>query len=239
MPRIKAVLFDKDGTLFDVNRAWTRWSCTFLRELAGGDPRREAALAAAIGLDLAAGTVMPEGLLAGPHTPRDVATALLPHLPGASLSAILTRMSAASATVPPVEAAPLAPLMADLRQRGLVLGVVTNDMEAPARAHLRAAGIEGAFARVLGGDSGFAAKPAPDMLLAFCETLGLDPAGTLMVGDSAPDMVAARAAGMARVGVLTGDAGRAQLAALAQAVLPSVADLPGWLDGRSADRAAA
>jgi len=238
MPEMKAVLFDKDGTLFDMNRTWARWSCGFLCDLAGGDAQRATVLAEAVGVDLAAGTCAPDGLLVG-HTPQEVAAALLPHLPGASLTGIVTRMSSLSANVARVEAVPLVPLMAALRGRGLTLGVVTNDLEAPTRAHLRAAGIDGAFAQVIACDSGFAAKPAPDMLRAFCEMRGLDPASTVMVGDSPHDMIAARAAGMPGVAVLTGGVPRGQLEPLAQAVLPSVAALPGWLDSRIAGRAAA
>jgi len=238
MTKIRAILFDKDGTLFDFNRTWANWSRGFLYDLAAGNDRLARVLADAVGIDLDAATFARDSILVS-HTPQEIATALLPHLPGASLAGIVTRMSALSATVPQAEAAPLGPLMATLRHRGLRLGVVTNDLEGPARAHLREAGIDGVFARIIACDSGFAAKPAPDMLLAFCEMLGLEPPEVVMVGDSAQDMVAARAAGMGRVAVLTGIATRAQLEPLAQAVLPSVAGLPRWLDARRPDRAAA
>ena len=39
---------------------------------------------------------------------------------------------------------------------------MTNDAEAPARKHLSATGILDAFGVVIGYDSGFGAKPAPD-----------------------------------------------------------------------------
>ena len=49
-----------------------------------------------------------------------------------------------------------------------------------------------------------------------------------MVGDSTHDLIAGRAAGMQTVGVLTGMA-EAELAPLADAVLPDIGHLPDWL----------
>ncbi len=77
--------------------------------------------------------------------------------------------------------------------------------------------------------AGPSAKPAPGMLLAFADRFGLDPAAVLMVGDSRHDLIAARAAGMPAVGVLTGTAAAEDLAPLALAVLPDIGHLPGWL----------
>ena len=137
---------------------------------------------------------------------------------------------AASAALPQVPAAPLVPLMAGLRARGLRLGLATNDTEGPARAHLAAAGIAGDFDFVAGFNSGWGGKPAPGQLLAFARAMGLETAECAMVGDSLHDLHAARAAGMVAVGVLTGLAGRAELAPAADAVLGSIAELPAWLD---------
>jgi phosphoglycolate phosphatase len=48
------------------------------------------------------------------------------------------------------------------------------------------------------------AKPAPDLLLKAAGLLDVDPAQTWYVGDSRWDMVAAKAAGMRAIAVLTG-----------------------------------
>ena len=74
------------------------------------------------------------------------------------------------------------------------------------------------------------------MLLAFTEAVGVAPAETLMVGDSTHDLFAARAAGMPAVAVLTGHAEAADLAPHAEAVLDTIADLPGWLDASTGRR---
>ena len=75
------------------------------------------------------------------------------------------------------------------------------------------------------------------MLLAYAAAAGLAPGRIAMVGDSTHDLAAARAAGMAAVGVLTGPAGRDDLAPHADAVLRSVAELPNWLDSLAGPRA--
>ena len=72
------------------------------------------------------------------------------------------------------------------------------------------------------------------MLLAFAAQTGLDPARVLMVGDSLHDLMAGRAAGMRPVAVLTGIALAADLAPLAEVVLPDIGALPGWIDAQRA-----
>ncbi len=228
MPAIRGLLFDKDGTLFDFTATWGAWAREFLDDLAGGDAARAEVLGQAIGFDLRRGTFMPDSPVIA-DTPQEIAEALLPLLPGASPSSLVTRMNTAAAGAPMVQAVPLAPLMALLRAQGLRLGVVTNDAEMPARTHLRAVGVEAAFDFVAGFDSGWGAKPQPGPLRAFAEAFGLAPAEVVMVGDSRHDLVAARAAGMRAVAVLTGLAAEADLAPLAEAVLPDIGHLPAWL----------
>ena len=53
------------------------------------------------------------------------------------------------------------------------------------------------------------------------------------MGASGQELVAVRAAGMKTVAVLTGMAGPAELAPLADAVLPDIGALPGWLSARA------
>ena len=233
---IRGIVFDKDGTLFDFTATWSAWALSLLGELAGGDAGRAADLGRAIGFDTQHAHFAPDSpVIAG--TPGEIAELLLPHLPGASAAALVMRMNAAAAVAPMVQAAPLAPLLADLRARGLKLGVATNDGEQPARAHLKAAGVEGAFDFIAGFDSGHGSKPGPGQLRAFSERVGLEPSQVVMVGDSAHDLHAARAAGMRAVAVLTGIATEPDLAPLAEVVLPGIAHLPAWLD--SAARAVA
>ncbi|MCR9150597.1 MAG: HAD family hydrolase [Rhodobacteraceae bacterium] len=228
MPQIRGVLFDKDGTLFDFQGTWGSWAQGLFLDLSGGDAARAATLADVAGYDMESGVFDPASPVIA-HTPEEIAEVLLPHLPGASTLALVARMNALAADAPMTEAVPLVPLLSRLRAAGLALGVATNDAEHSARSHLAAVGVEPLFDFVAGSDSGHGAKPAPGPLLAFARAARLDPRQVVMVGDSAHDLHAGRAAGMACVAVLTGLATHDDLAPLADAVLPDIGHLPAWL----------
>lgn len=226
---IRGIVFDKDGTLFDFRASWSVWAHGLLRELAGSDARRTATLGRQIGFDVATGDFAENSpLVAG--TPPEVADALLPALgPGWDAARLLALVEQHAERTPMVEVGPLVPMLAELLACGLHLGVASNDSEAAVDAHLRAAGVRGAFGFVAGYDSGHGAKPDPGMLLAFARRYRIAPETVVMVGDSRHDLAAGRAAGMRTVAVLTGAAPAARLADLADAVLPDVGALPRWL----------
>jgi len=233
MGPITAVLFDKDGTLFDFQLSWGEWTTDLLRDLAGGDADRMAALAEAIAFDLGARRFERKSpVIAG--TMEDAVACMLPALPEMGAAELIFRLNDAAAAVSMHPAVPLAPLLGALAGRGLALGVATNEAEVPARRQLEVAGVTDLFDFIAGCDSGYGAKPAPGPLLAFAEAMGRAPAEVLMVGDSRHDLVAGRAAGMGTVGVLTGPAQAEDLADLADAVLPDIGHLPALLDHLSA-----
>ncbi len=226
--RLRGIVFDKDGTLFDFQATWGVWCEGFIAGLAGGDAGRAQALAAALGYDLAAARFRPESpVIAG--TMEVVIAAVRRCLPRTDEAWLRDHVLRTTSAAPQVEAAPLAPLMDRLHGAGLALGIATNDAEMPARAHLARAGVLGRFAFVAGYDSGFGAKPGPGMLDAFCRASGLAAGACAMVGDSLHDLASGRAAGMTTVAVLTGPARAADLAPHADVVLDCIADLPGWL----------
>ncbi len=228
MDPIRGILFDKDGTLFDFEGTWNVWADMTLRELAENDDDRASALGSLIDFDFKEKRFAADSeAVAG--TPEDIAHLLVPGLPEIDPPDLLDRINSSAARVPLIEAVPLGSLIAELRRMGLVLGIATNDAEAPAKAHLITAGIEDEFDYIAGYDSGFGAKPAPGMCLGFVEATGLSSAAVLMVGDSITDLEAGRAAGMRTVAVLTGRASEETLAPLATAVLPDIGHLPNWI----------
>lgn len=226
---ISAILFDKDGTLFDFQLSWSAWAATFLRDLAQGDETRARGLGQTLGFDWDGRCFLPDScVIAG--TDDDIVAALLPELPGMRGPELRTRIGLAAAAAPMREAVPLVPFLDRLRARGFRLGVATNDTGATARAHLETAAVLDRFDFVAGADSGYGAKPGPGMCLAFANALDLPPAEVLMVGDSLHDLHAGRAAGMRTLGVLTGVAGADVLAPEADHLLPDIGGIPGLLD---------
>ncbi|MBO9472605.1 HAD family hydrolase [Shimia sp. R10_1] len=228
--RVDGLLFDKDGTLFDFGATWNGWAAQMITGFAEGDDGLAARIAEALQFDLSAGVFLPESfVIAG--TNREAAEAVASVVPQSDVDAIERTLMLAAAEASLAPAVPLAPLMDGFIAQGLKIGVMTNDTEYGARAHLQEAGVVDRFHFIAGFDSGFGAKPDPDPLLAFAQHVSLDPARIAMVGDSSHDLLAGRRAGMQTVAVLTGVAGEAELAPLADVVLPNIGHLPEWLRG--------
>jgi phosphoglycolate phosphatase len=125
-------------------------------------------------------------------------------------------------------------VLTDLAGRSYRLGMVTNDPEATAHAHVRKLGLDGVLEFIAGYDSGFGAKPAPGPVVAFAHTVGVAPAEIAVVGDTVIDLLAAHAAGALAVGVLSGPASAKALAPHADVLIASHAELPGWLREQAA-----
>jgi phosphoglycolate phosphatase len=226
--KIRGLVFDKDGTLFDFHATWAAWGAGLIERLAGGDPLRARSLAAELGFDLDAIAFLPGSpLIAG--TMEFLIDAVMRLEPGVDEAALRAMVLDETEAVRPVEILPLGPLLGRLASAGFRLGVATNDAESPARAHLASAGVLADFDFVAGYDSGFGPKPGPGMLAAFCAATGLAPGACAMIGDSWHDLEAARSSGMMAVAVLSGPATRAELAADADVILRDIADLPAWL----------
>jgi HAD superfamily hydrolase (TIGR01458 family) len=98
----------------------------------------------------------------------------------------------------------------------------------------------GAYTRMLAVASGVeptvVGKPSPEMFLAACASMGVEPSAAVMVGDDVhSDVLAAADAGLTGVLVRTGKFRPEALEGLRagpDAVIDSVADLPAWLAAR-------
>lgn len=225
---ITAILFDKDGTLFEFGTTWNAWAAQVVQVLSQGDATLAGALAEAMRFDLSTGSFHPDStVIAG--TNREVASLIRRVLPESSLEEIEDLLIASAANTPLVPAAPLEALLDELAGDGIALGVMTNDSEVSARAQLSTAGVLDRFAFVAGADSGHGAKPDPAPLRAFLEHGGHLAGDAVMVGDSTHDLLAGRAAGMQTVAVLTGMAEAHELTPYADVVLPHIGHLPDWL----------
>lgn len=220
----RAILFDKDGTLFGFEASWGAWTQQMLISEGQGDPTLTAQLAEAIGCDPVTLQLRPDSIaIAG--TPQDIVDRVAPLLPAERQSGLLDRLEHGAEAVQMAPVCDLRAVLGALRAQGWALGVVTNDSHAASLVHLDQAGITDLFGVVIGFDSGHGGKPEPQGCLAAAHTLGARPEDCVMVGDSLADMVAGRAAGMTCIAVTTGMATAQDLAPFADQVLPSIADL--------------
>jgi pyrophosphatase PpaX len=101
----------------------------------------------------------------------------------------------------------------DLRRNGKTLGLVTSKMRSGALRGLRVAGLEDAFAVIVGSDEVTHPKPHAEPVLRALERLGMPATGAVFIGDSPHDIACGRAAGVKTAAVLWGPFDRAQLAA--------------------------
>ena len=117
-----------------------------------------------------------------------------------------------------------------LAARGFRLGCVTNKAEAFTQPLLARLDLLPYLEIVVGGDTVAARKPDPLPLVHAAAQAGVAPAEAAMVGDSANDFLAARAAGMRAVAVTYGyHQGRDVRAYAPDVVVDSAAEVPQYL----------
>lgn len=224
---IKAIIFDKDGTLADFEATFNPATKLVLNEICEGDPELMEKAAEAVGYNLANNQILPSSvIIAG--TGIDIAEALSAVLPiddieefGMGLDEMYGEIC--QNTLEPI--AGVSSTLEALHAQGIILGVATNDSEENAVNQMETLELDHLFEHIFGSDSGFGAKPGSGMIDAFVERLGLMPQQVLMVGDSTHDMQAGKAAGVKTCAVETGLATRKQLEPHADMVLSSVAQL--------------
>ncbi|GGD21413.1 HAD family hydrolase [Aureimonas glaciei] len=236
MSPIAGILFDKDGTLLDFVATWGPATEAVIEALCDGDRESMADMAASAGfLPESLGFTEESPIIAG--ATDDFAPAWAARLGLAYDAAFAARVNAlyrAHSLRSLVFYDDVAPVLASLAAQGIALGLATNDSERTARAHLAAMGVEASFGFVAGYDSGFGAKPGPGMVLAFADHLGVAPGAIALVGDSAHDMQAARAAGATAIGIARTDAASLALGTLPDAVVVGLDELHFWLSQRTA-----
>lgn len=176
---IRAVLFDFDGTLADSFAAIIA-SVNHTRGTFGLPPRPDADIRRYIGHGL---------------------TALLADLcPGCDLAEAVARYRAhhADTMIAGTKLMPgVSDTVAELRRRGLALGVCSNKAVSFTTRLVAALGLGDHMTAVLGPeDVGGRPKPDPAMLLEGCRRLSVSADSTVYVGDMSVDVEAGKAAGI-------------------------------------------
>lgn len=233
-----AVLFDKDCTLLDSVSYWPHLA-----------ERRITTLARALSLPdriipvvyQAMGMIFPEmrpipksPLVLGPRRDTAVAVATVLFLEGMdwdkALEAVTEAFWAADASIEAEGGAPAFPeahpLLTNLRQAGLRVGVLTNDDRERSVQALARRGLGDLIEAVAGGDEVRNPKPDPALLHLICGRLGVDPKECVVVGDALSDVRLGRTSGVKlTVGVATGSATREELKAVADTVILRLSEI--------------
>lgn len=186
--RIRALLFDLDGTLIESTLDLVA-SGNWLRKREGLPALDAARIASYVGDGVEA---LVRRLLERPEADvRECVEAFMHHYHEHCLDQ--TRLYAEVAST--LEA---------LQAKGYAMAVVTNKPERISRRILMGLGAEARFGSVVGGNSCAHKKPHPEPLLRACAELGFGAKDAAMVGDSRVDVEAAHNAGMPAIGLLDG-----------------------------------
>jgi phosphoglycolate phosphatase len=228
---IRAILFDKDGTLVDFQRTWGPATHSVLTRLCNGDSAAFDRLASVSLYDPEERKLLPGspvviettygyGKLWAQALGVPLTAKFVDHIDSMYFQTTLDHLT----PMGDVKA-----LLGRLRARGLRLGLMTNDADANTHAQMQRLELDRHLEFIAAYDSGFGAKPAPDPVLAFAKFAAVAPVEIAVVGDTEHDLVAARAAGAIAVGVLSGPVPRERLVPHADVLLASIAELDGWL----------
>lgn len=227
---VQGVLLDKDGTILDYHRTWVPINVDVADFAARGDVAIARDLLRLGGQDPDTGAIVPGSVLAA-GTHDEVAAVFAAHLGSRTppqLGNEIERLFREGTTRHSVLVNDVRTILAELAALGLVIGLATNDSVAGLHASLgQHEGILDHFEFLAGCDSGYGIKPAPGMVLAFCDDRGLKPHQVAVVGDAVHDLEMGRRAGAGlNIGVLGGTSPREELAA-ADCILETLAELPG------------
>jgi len=179
-----AVIFDLDGTLLDSEKTILRCLNTALKEF-GFTPFEMHELHSMIGMDLfqilaRKGADKPE--IAERYTQIQLDTFMDDMTYYNGVPELLTA----------------------LYESGYILGVATMRRGRIAREVLKGLGLDHYFETIVGADETPESKPSGAHVLTTCDSINIQPANAIMVGDSKYDILSAKAAGTLAIGVSWG-----------------------------------
>jgi len=229
------VVFDKDGTLLDFEFMWGTLLRSLVAALVAGAPGAETLMAALyndVGYDARVGRTLPQSPWAMATTDQVLtilAATLCRHgrpwlVAEAAVRtewALLSSPAALARLVRPT--GDLVALFTRLQAAGIRTAVDTTDDRRATEQALQLLGIAELVDWSACGDDVLPSKPSPDRLLMTCQRLNVPAVRTVMVGDTAFDLLMGRQARVGlTVGVLTGAGNRATLAPYADVILETL-----------------
>ena len=190
----RAVIFDKDGTLLDFDATWNEAIGSAFDLVADQDAKERAA--ELFGYDLVERRVLPHSAFVS-ETSETTDNLVADLIDVDTFKQTINEASQLNIVASKGATAALDALI----ERGWKLAVATNDSESCAVDHIEALKWSHLFASVKGYDSGHGSKPGPGMVLAAAEECDALGGVYVMVGDSAPDILAGQAAGAVTVAI--------------------------------------
>lgn len=121
-------------------------------------------------------------------------------------------------------------LLEYLKQEGYLIGLASSTKRSSVISHLERAGILAYFDGVVGGDQLLHSKPEPDIYLMACRELGVEPGEAIAIEDSYNGIRSAYRAGMRPVMVPDMLPSTSEMEELSDAVLDDLLQVMEYLD---------
>lgn len=229
------VIFDKDGTLIDVNTVWIPWMESHVRELEE-----------ATGLDLSDAMykevgycpkkrAYSDGGLLAHATVAEIRQAFVDVLIRSGVEQTKAQMlvdncckdfdSGGLDTLEPLGDLPA--IFETLRAKGVKTAICTTDSREGTLSALDRLGLMSMVDKIVcGDDKDTKPKPHPETALGICKELNVCPGETVIIGDTVADTTMGRSAGLGlTIGVLSGAGNKKFLEREADVVLNNVDEL--------------
>lgn len=234
---LSLVIFDKDGTLIDVNSVWLKWMENYVVELEEATGLELAdRLYSAVGYCRTNNEYQDGGLLAQ-ATIADITDKMKEVLVQAGVdkeeaNSLVNRCCSDFDTGGEDMLEPLGNLtniFKTLKSRGIKTAVCTADSRSGTITALDRLGLTNMVDKIVCGDDHHSTpKPAPDNALHICNALNIPPSRTAVIGDTMADTGMGRSAGLGMtIGVLSGAGSKRGLEKDADVILGSVDEILG------------
>ncbi len=228
---IKAIIFDKDGTLIDFDSFWLTISQKAIADILKSINREDISVEEVLAeLGVKDGVTSINGVLCyGTYTQMSsvIYNVLKKH--GCELSEAEAASITTDAYHNNYNAGILRPtceniydVLVKLKGLGIKLAVVTTDDEKMTKKCLDGLGIEPLFEKVYTDDGTTPVKPDPYCISALCGELGISKSEIIMVGDTLTDANFAKNGGIKMIGVAKSETNKEILAPHTNVVVPDI-----------------
>lgn len=237
--KLKGIIFDKDGTLFDYAQVWEDVlkegiDKTFTSMGRKEHQKAKNALLTLMGID-EEGKCLPKGLVFT-HRPVRILRRFLVYCVRYRVNAIKAirgyhqsvRNSEVLLTekLRKMDFTIQQTLFRKLKEAGYAIGIITNDNDSSTTLFLALMGLEEMVDFVSSRDSHYRHKPHPEAFQTFCSKAGINSSEVAMVGDTITDMLfAKRSKAGYTIAVLSGSNDRKRLKPISDVIYADISAL--------------